>query len=200
MFGFGGGGGRDRGPKKGKSVQHAVKVTLEDIYKGKTSKLAVNRDRICKKCEGRGGQDGANSTCEGCKGRGMRTKMTMLGPGMYSQSTGPCDECNGTGETIDEANKCKNCNGKKVVKEKKVLEAVIDKGSPHGEKYIFHGESDEHPDREPGDVVIVVDEQPHKVFKRKGADLLMEKEITLLESLAGCDFLVKFLDGSSFRV
>jgi DnaJ-class molecular chaperone len=86
------------------------------------------------------------------------------------------------------------------VKEKKVLEAVIDKGSPHGEKYIFHGESDEHPDKEPGDVVIVVDEQPHKVFKRKGADLLMEKEITLLESLAGCDFPIKFLDGSVFRV
>ena len=71
----------------------------------------------------------------------MVTKMTMIGPGMYSQSTGPCDECGGSGETIDEANKCKNCNGKKVVKEKKVLEANIDKGSPHGEKYIFHGEA-----------------------------------------------------------
>lgn len=45
---FGGGMGRERGPQKGKSVQHAIKVTLEDIYKGKTSKIAVNRDRICK--------------------------------------------------------------------------------------------------------------------------------------------------------
>ena len=54
--------------------------------------------------------------------------------------------------------KCKNCNGRKVVKEKKVLECVIDKGSPHGEKYVFHGESDEHPDKEPGDVIIVVNE------------------------------------------
>jgi DnaJ-class molecular chaperone len=24
--------------------------------------------------------------------------MTMLGPGMYSQSTGPCTDCGGTGE------------------------------------------------------------------------------------------------------
>ena len=38
-------------------------MTLEDIFKGKTSKLAVNRDRICPDCEGRGGKDGANSTC-----------------------------------------------------------------------------------------------------------------------------------------
>ena len=46
MFGGGGRGGRQRGPQKGKSVQHAVKVTLEEIYNGKTTKIAVNRDRI----------------------------------------------------------------------------------------------------------------------------------------------------------
>ena len=103
----------------------------------------------------------------------------MLGPGMYSQSTGPCTDCDGTGQQISEADKCKNCNGKKVIKEKKVLECNIDKGSPHGEKYVFHGESDEHPDKEPGHVIIQVNEQPHKVFQRKGADLLIEKTITL---------------------
>ena len=87
-----------------------------------------------------------------------------------------------------------------MIKEKKVLEANIDKGAPHGEKYIFHGESDEHPDKEAGDVVIVVNEQPHKLFKRKGADLLIEKDITLLEALTGCDFVCEFLDGTSFRI
>jgi len=87
MFGGGGGmGGRGgpRGPQKGKSVQHSIKVTLEEIYKGKTTKIAVNRDRICTVCEGKGGKDGANSTCAKCKGRGQVTRMTMLGPGMYS--------------------------------------------------------------------------------------------------------------------
>lgn len=44
------------------------------------------------------------------------------------------------------------------MKEKKVIECCIDKGSPHGEKYIFHGESDEHPEKEAGDVIIVVNE------------------------------------------
>ena len=43
----------------------------------------------------------------------------MLGPGMYTQSTGPCSDCGGSGEQIDEALKCKQCNGKKVMKEKK---------------------------------------------------------------------------------
>lgn len=82
--------------------------------------------------------------------------MVQLGPGMYSQSSGPCDDCNGQGEQINEKDKCKNCNGKKVIKEKKIIDVTIDKGSPNGEKYVFHGEADEYPGVEAGDVVIVV--------------------------------------------
>ena len=43
-----------------------------------------------------------------------------------------------------------------MVKEKKILEVQIDKGAPDGEKYVFHGEADEYPGIEAGDVVIVV--------------------------------------------
>lgn len=76
LFGMGGrGGGKPSGPKKGKPVLHPVKATLEDLYNGKTSKVVVNRERICSKCEGRGGKAGAVVTCSGCKGKGMRTVM-----------------------------------------------------------------------------------------------------------------------------
>jgi DnaJ homolog subfamily A member 2 len=119
---------------------------------------------------------------------------------MYSQSSGPCDSCRGQGEVIDEANKCKTCNGKKVVKEKKIIEAEIDKGAPNNQQYTFHGEADEFPGVEPGDVVIIVQEQPHKRFKRKGADLLIEKEITLLQALTGVDFTITHLDGTKLRI
>lgn len=199
---FGGGGGRRQpaGPKKGKPVQYPLKVTLEEIYNGKQTKIKVNRERICNKCDGRGGKEGAVAKCGACKGRGMVTKMQMLGPGMYSQSSGPCDDCRGKGEVIDEKHKCKTCNGKKVCKEQKVLEAEIDKGSPNGQQYTFHGEADEFPGQEPGDVIIIVQELAHKTFKRKGADLLMEKEITLLEALTGVDFVITHLDGSKLRI
>lgn len=155
----------------------------------------MNRERICEKCNGLGGKEGAVQKCGTCKGRGMVTKMQMLGPGMYSQSSGPCDDCRGKGEVIDEKHKCKDCSGKKVKKEKKLLEAEIDKGSPNGYQYTFHGEADEYPGMEPGDVVIIVQELEHKVFKRKGADILMEKEISLHEALTGVDFTVTHLDG-----
>ena len=130
----------------------------------------------------------------------MRTVMMQLGPGMYSQRTGPCDECSGKGETFDNAKKCKTCNGKKLQKEQKKLKVEIDKGAPNGEQYTIHGEGDEVPDIEPGDVIVVIKEVPHKTFKRKGADLFMEKEITLLESLTGVDFVFTHLDGRKIRV
>ena len=53
---------------------------------------------------------------------------------------------------------------------------------------------------EAGDVVIVVQEQPHKKFKRKGADLLFEHKITLLEALTGVDFVFTHLDGTKIRI
>lgn len=201
MFGMGGGRRpQQAGPKKGKPVMHPVKLTLEEIYSGKVTKLAINRDRICGSCNGVGGKEGAVQKCEGCKGRGIVMRMTMIGPGMYTQSQGPCEDCRGQGEVIDEKNKCKTCNGKKVVKEKKVIEANIDKGTPNNFQYTFHGEADEYPGTEPGDVIIVAQEQPHKKFKRKGADLLMEKQISLHEAMTGVDFVVTHLDGVKIRI
>lgn len=52
---------------------------------------------------------------------------------MYSQSTGPCDECGGQGEIINMEKRCKKCKGKKVSKDRKTLTQDIDKGTPNGE-------------------------------------------------------------------
>jgi len=41
---------------------------------------------------------------------------------------------------------------------------------------------------------------PHELFKRKGADLMIEKEITLLQALTGVDFILKHLDGRKIRI
>lgn len=40
----------------------------------------------------------------------------------------------------------------------------------------------------------------HKFFMRKGADLIMEKEITLLDALTGVDFVITHLDGKKIRI
>jgi len=203
MFGMGGGRREQAssGPKKVKPTGVELELSLEDLYNGKEATVKVERRRICAACKGVGGTDPkAVQTCKGCKGKGMRTVMMQLGPGMYTQRTGPCDECGGKGESIDPSKMCKPCNGKKIKKENKTLTVEIDKGSPNGEKYIKHGEGDEVPDAEAGDVVVIVKEKKHRTFKRKGADLFMEKEITLIEALTGLDFILTHLDDRRIRI
>jgi len=192
---FGGGGGRSRpsGPKKGKDMAHALKVTLEDLYKGKVSKLALSKNVLCGGCEGRGGKEGAMKSCSGCNGRGIKIIMRQIGP-MIQQMQQTCPECNGEGETIKEKDRCRSCMGRKTVSERKILEVFVDKGMTDGQKITFTGEGDQAPGIIPGDVIIVLEEKEHPLFKRKGSDLYLEKEIDLATALCGGEFIVEHLD------
>lgn len=179
--------------KRTSDTSFTLKVSLEDLYNGTTKKIAINRDRICSSCEGRGGSK--VNTCPQCKGKKMVTKVTQMGPGMYSQSTGPCDQCRGQGKIIDDATKCKSCKGNQIVKERKIIEVTIDKGAPNHHKYNFHGESDEAPGLLPGDLIVIIEEKEHEIFKRKKADLVMTKKLSLKEALTGYSFIINHFDG-----
>ncbi|KAJ3344311.1 Type I HSP40 co-chaperone [Gonapodya sp. JEL0774] len=195
MFGGGGGGGRGKpsGPRRGKDMAHALKVSLEDLYKGKVSKLALQKQIICPKCEGRGGKEGASKSCGSCQGRGIKIIMRQIGP-MIQQLQQTCPDCNGEGEVIKEKDRCKNCTGKKVVQERKILEVNIDKGMQDGQRITFSGEADQAPGVVPGDIIIVVEEKPHPRFQRRGDDLYFQQKIDLVTALAGGQFAINHLD------
>jgi len=198
---FFGGGGMQRGPKKGDDIVHEIGVTLEDLYKGKTSKLAVTRNVLCAKCDGAGTKSGAAAgKCKTCEGRGVRLIVKQLGPGMIQQMQTVCPECNGKGESIKESDQCPECKGKKVVKEKKILQVHIDKGMKNGQKIVFAGEADEAPGSEPGDIIFILVEKKHDTFRRNGNDLYMEYSLPLIEALAGTSFTVKHLDDRQLLV
>ncbi|KAF9514874.1 hypothetical protein BS47DRAFT_1342654 [Hydnum rufescens UP504] len=191
---FGGGG-----PRKGKDLVHRITVSLEDLYKGKTTKLALNKTVICLKCDGKGGKAGAVRTCQGCQGRGIKVILRQLGP-MLQQIQQPCSECDGKGEVINQKDRCKSCLGKKVTNERKFLEVNIDKGMRNGQTITFSQAADEQPGMITGDVVIVIDEKSHDVFKREGNDLFIEAEIDLLTALAGGAFNIQHLDDHALHV
>lgn len=81
--------------------------------------------------------------CSGCKGTGMKVSIRQLGPGMIQQMQHPCNDCKGTGETINDKDRCPLCKGEKVVQEKKVLEIIVEKGMQNSQKITFPGEADE---------------------------------------------------------
>jgi DnaJ family protein A protein 1 len=122
-FPGGGGGGRGGGPTKSKPIVHQLAVTLEDLYTGKTRKLAANREVCCEQCDGKGGSK--VEQCATCRGRGMKVMTKQIGPGMIQQMQAPCDDCGAQGQIVSEAHKCKKCKGKKTIRDKKVLEVSV---------------------------------------------------------------------------
>lgn len=138
-------------------------------------------------------------SCHSCSGRGIKVTLRQMGP-MIQQIQSPCDECSGTGEIINAKDRCSNCKGKKVLPEKKFLEVHIDKGMKGGQTIQFHGESDQSPTAETGDVMIVIEEKPHERFRRQENDLITEVELDLLTALGGGQFAIKHLDDRALVV
>ncbi|GBM55013.1 DnaJ subfamily A member 1 [Araneus ventricosus] len=188
------GGATRKRDNRSANVVHQLGVTLDELYNGAVRKLAVQKNVICEKCEGRGGKKGALEKCSKCNGSGMQTHVQQLGPGMVQRIQSICQACQGQGEYINPKDRCKNCHGKKVVRERKLLEVHIDKGMEDGHKITFAGEGDQEPGLEPGDIIIVLDEKEHAVFKRHGSDIVMRMELTLAEALCGFQRIIRTLD------
>ncbi|XP_013777769.1 dnaJ homolog subfamily A member 2-like [Limulus polyphemus] len=101
LFGGGlfGGMGRGSGRRKiSEDTVHPLKVSLENLYNGKTAKLQLNRNVICKTCDGYGGKPGALQSCQTCNGRGIKVTFRQLGPGMMQQTQTSCPDCGGEGK------------------------------------------------------------------------------------------------------
>lgn len=199
---FGGGGGlgsmfgggmRDTGPKRARTIHHVHKVSLEDIYNGKTSKLALQKSIMCPDCDGRGGKPGAVRTCTGCNGAGMKTMLRQMGP-MIQRFQTVCPDCQGEGEIIREKDKCRRCKGKKTDVERKVLHVNVPKGAPNGHKIEFRGEGDQLPGVQAGDVLFEIEQKPHPRFRRQGNDLIHTAKIHLYTALTGGDVHIQHLD------
>jgi DnaJ homolog subfamily A member 2 len=70
--GFGGGPMR---PRKGRDEEKKYEVTLEELYKGKTTKFASTKNVVCSACKGNGGKEKAKpKTCATCHGRGVLSR------------------------------------------------------------------------------------------------------------------------------
>lgn len=57
---------------------------------------------------------------------------------------------------MDKTKICKTCKGAKTIVEKTKLKVEVDKGAPNGDKYIKHGEGNEAPGLETGDLVVII--------------------------------------------
>ncbi|KAM9313998.1 dnaJ homolog subfamily B member 1b [Pholidichthys leucotaenia] len=93
-----------------------------------------------------------------------------------------------------------NPDGRTTRKEEKILEVQIKKGWKEGTKITFPKEGDETPTNIAADVVFVLKDKPHPVFKRDGSDVVYTTKISLRDALCGCTVHAPTLDGRTVTV
>lgn len=94
---------------------------------------AVDTDRVhvahgLLSLAGRGSRKGAAQMCMSCHGTGMQVRVHQLLPGMVQQVSTVCHSCQGQGQRVSHKDRCKTCGGRKIMRQKKILEVHIDKG------------------------------------------------------------------------
>lgn len=90
--------------------------------------------------------------------------------------------------------------GGKVTTSEEVLTINIKPGWKKGTKITFPEKGNEQPGVVPADLIFVIDEKPHELFKRDGSDLVMVQKISLAEALGGSTISVPLLNGRILSV
>ncbi|CCH61420.1 hypothetical protein TBLA_0E03660 [Henningerozyma blattae CBS 6284] len=185
---------KSRPLQKGPDINHNLKCTIKDLYRGKRSKLRLERSKLCSICKGDGGVK--RSMCNQCHGDGNITETTRLGP-MLQTFTHTCNICNGNGWVIISQETCQGCNGVGFYNEMKIFDVEIYPGMKDGTQIVFNNEGDEIVNKRrviPGNVIIHINEIEDNKFKRvnDGQDLYYwNYEIDLFTSLCGGVIYIK---------
>ena len=105
-----------------------------------------------------------------------------------------CPKCKG-----DQSEKCEKCKGKKVTLQSNEIEIIIKKGTYTGCKIVLERESEEYPGFIPGNVIFEIVVKDDKKFKRKGSDLFIEQNISLVHSLLGGEIKIDYFGGTMLK-
>ncbi len=179
---------------RGSDLRLKVKVNLNDIMNGVTKKFKVRKDIICDECKGSGCEKGTSpETCSTCNGRGyvIRTQRSIFG---MMQTQQPCPTCNGEGTIIK--HKCHKCHGEGVVSGEEIIEAKIPAGVADGMMVNVPGKGNAAKHNGiPGDIQILIEEEPSKIFIRDENDLIYNLLLTVPQAVLGDDIEIPTVDG-----
>lgn len=197
-FGFGSFGSRARGrraPRRevGQDLEEHITITFEEAMFGVKKDIPIQRYTPCDACEGTGAEDPSSvKTCPQCEGTGRMRKMTQSGFGTIIRES-ECYACNGTGKVIGK--KCKVCNGKKVVPEKKEIHVNIPPGVESGVHLKVQGAGHvPSTNAIPGDLYVGIRIEENENFMRRGNDLYTRADIDIVTAILGGKIKVPTLD------
>ncbi|GAB4461657.1 MAG: molecular chaperone DnaJ [Anaerolineales bacterium] len=193
-FGFSTGRSSRRSPRRGRDLQMQVNLTFEEAVFGVEKEIEFQREEVCSRCNGSGAEPGTSPVrCSTCNGQGEVRQVRQTFLGQMVQTT-TCPSCNGRGEII--STPCKTCRGggleRKTVTKKVQIPAGVDRGTQirlagEGGPGVYGGPN--------GNLFLILEVAPHKFFKRRENDILLNIDINIAQATLGAEIKVPTLDG-----
>ena len=190
---FGGGGRAEPQDKTGKSIHISVDLSFLDAAKGCKKEIKYTRNEPCKACRATGAKNGtAYTTCSKCNGEG--TIQYVNSNGFFrTVSRKACDACSGKGKIIQE--KCSSCQGKGYQRAQTTVTLDIPAGADTGSYMQKRGFGEASTmGGGAGDLIVEFRVLPHKIFTRKGFDLIVNLPIDYKTAVLGGKVRVPTLD------
>ena len=189
---FSGSQRRSRG-RRGADLITEVELTLEDVAKGTTRTIKLNKLEHCPSCKGKGALH--MESCHHCHGSGYlkRTQRTAFG---IFQQTGPCPYCHARGELPQDS--CEDCGGEGVARKKRELEVTIPAGVEEGMRLRVAGEGEVgESGGSLGDLYVLIRIQKHDYFERRERDIHITVPISFTQAVLGDDIDIPTIDGKA---
>ncbi|MEJ2411378.1 MAG: DnaJ C-terminal domain-containing protein [Anaerolineales bacterium] len=156
--------------------------------------MDVTKDETCGTCGGDGAKPGTSpKTCPECQGRGevRQTRQTLLGS-MVQVTT--CPVCGGRGKVVEAH--CPTCGGGGKVRETRRKKITVPAGVDDGTRIRLAGEGQPGDNNgPPGDLYLLIRVRPHKYFRRRESDIMLDLNVNIAQATLGAEVKVPTVDG-----
>lgn len=185
--------------ERGADLEMHEAITLEEAFRGVTKVLHLRTFVMCTKCGGKGAEAGSGfEACSACDGRGEVREQRRTFFGNFAQVK-PCAKCHGAGEIPKKV--CTTCKGFGRIEADREVKIEILPGIEDGQliKIKSMGEAGER-GTAAGDLYVRVKIKPHHLFAREGANLVVARELKIVDLLLGKKIEVPTISGGKIAV
>ena len=154
-----------------KDLMYKINLDFEEAIYGVSKEIEIEYYSICPTCKGSGAKE--VQTCPTCKGRGE----IIIGNGFMKISQ-----------------TCPQCEGKGFILKKEKIKVDIPAGVDNGMRMRIPKKGNEYPN-DRGDLYLIFNVKPSKIFKRKGNDLIVEVPVFFTSAILGDKIKIPTLKG-----
>jgi molecular chaperone DnaJ len=195
FFGFTTGARRSRRtPRRGADLRYDLNLAFDQAVFGVEQEIEFSRLETCSTCQGNGAEPGTSPVrCDTCRGSGevRQVRQTILGSMV---NVGTCPACGGRGETV--GTPCRTCQGRGLERQTVHKTLAVPAGVNDGTQIRLPGEGEPGVNGGPnGHLYVVVHVKPHRFFRRRNDDVLLDLGINVAQAALGAQLTVPTVDG-----